>query len=62
VAAGSVRARPLTRRGLVRRWQSARLKAAGTPEWLQAFEDQLAKNPPAGRLRPALLRPARAAR
>ena len=58
VAAGSVRARPLTRRGLVRRWQSARLKAAGSPGWLQAFEDQLVRDPPAGRLRPALLRPA----
>jgi LysR family transcriptional regulator for metE and metH len=60
VAAGMVRARPLTRRGLVRRWQAARLKAAPCPEWLRAFEDELVRRPPAGRLRPALLRPARA--
>ena len=59
VAAKAVCARPLTRRGFVRRWQSVRLKAAGCPDWLQGFEDLLVLKPPAGRLRPALLRPVR---
>lgn len=59
IAAGAVVARPLGRKGLVRRWQSARLKAAPAPEWLLAFEDLLAKHPPAGRLPARALSPPR---
>jgi LysR family transcriptional regulator for metE and metH len=50
VAAGRLIARPLTARGLVRRWQSARLRAAAEPAWLTGFEDLLARRPPLARL------------
>ena len=50
VAAGRVAAVPLTRTGLLRRWQSARLRAAAQPEWLLAFEDLLVRHPPLARL------------
>jgi LysR family transcriptional regulator for metE and metH len=45
VDAGALVARPLTRRGLVRRWQAARLKGDAPPAHLVAFEDLLAKGP-----------------
>jgi LysR family transcriptional regulator for metE and metH len=58
VDAGLVLARRLTRRGLMRRWQSARRREPA-PDWLVAFEDLLAKHPPASaRLPASALRPA----
>jgi LysR family transcriptional regulator for metE and metH len=45
VDSGALVARPLTRRGLVRRWQAARLKGDAPPAHLLAFEDLLAKGP-----------------
>lgn len=45
VEAGLVRALPLTRRGLHRRWAAATLKNKATPAYLQEFVKLLADNP-----------------
>ena len=58
VSSGRLVVRPLTSRGLRRRWHSARLAAAPEPEWLLAFEDLLARRPPVARLSRRSLRPA----
>jgi LysR family transcriptional regulator, regulator for metE and metH len=44
-AAGTVATRPLTRRGLHRRWFAARLRGPQAPSHLVAFEELLAQNP-----------------
>ena len=57
VEAGLVAARSLTRRGLRRRWRSARRREPASPA-LEAFEDLIAAHPPtAARLPAAALRP-----
>jgi len=62
VASGAVVARSLGPHGLVRRWQAARLRVAAAPAWLLAFEDLLARHPPAGRLPATSLSPPRSPR
>ena len=62
VASGAVTARPLGPKGLVRRWRTARLRAAEPPAWLLAFEELLVRHPPAGRLPAGSLSPPRSPR
>jgi LysR family transcriptional regulator for metE and metH len=45
VAAGTLHALPLTRKGYMRKWIAARLRAASAPGYLTAFEDLLAAHP-----------------
>jgi LysR family transcriptional regulator for metE and metH len=45
VEAGTIRALPLTRRGLYRRWAAATLKNRATPPYLAEFIRLLADNP-----------------
>jgi LysR family transcriptional regulator for metE and metH len=45
VEAGAIRALPLTRKGLYRRWAAATLKSSSTPPYLSEFVRLLADNP-----------------